>query len=280
LSPPDLDAYFAGCRARVPAFTRRHFGLLGTLRLHYEAIGLDLLRSPLNVLLVGPSLFLRLAASALRLLRLERAARWLASRRLVVETRLARRIAGLIATELLELDRLAEAAGRPVPAEAVEGLIAEYVAARDAVAEFASGTLAIVLSLSTMHVVAPSAFSLGPLLAERYAEEEALSGFWAGRWAAGWYYWWWPAHASWGEIAAFTLGLMVVFSIVTTFMGLLTDPLQRALRLHDRRLYRLIDTLERAAQSDRAARLALPDPYLARVADLVDWVAFGLRYLR
>jgi hypothetical protein len=277
---PNLDAYFAACRARVPAFTRRHFGPLGTLRLHYEALGLDLLRSPLNVLLVGPSLLLRLAASLLRLLRLERAARWLATRRLVVETRLARRIAGLIATELLQLDRLAEAAGRPLPAEAVEGLIAEYVAARDAVAEFASGTLAIVLSLVTLHVVAPSAFSLGPLLAERYAEEEALSSFWAGRWAASWYYWWWPAHASWAEIAAFTLGLMVVFSIVTTFMGLLTDPLQRVLGLHDRRLYRLIATLERAAQSDRAARLALPDPYLARVADLVDWVAFGLRYLR
>jgi len=42
LSPPDLDAYFAGCRARVPAFTRRHFGPLGTLRLHREAIGVDL----------------------------------------------------------------------------------------------------------------------------------------------------------------------------------------------------------------------------------------------
>jgi hypothetical protein len=280
LSPPDLDAYFAGCRARVPAFTRRHFGPLGTLRLHYEAIGLDLVRSPVNVLLVGPSLLLRLAAAALRTLRLEAAARWLATRRLVVETRLARRVAGLIAAELLGLDRLAEAAGRPVPHEAVEGLLAEYVAARDAVSELASGLLAIALSLSTLHVLAPSAFSLGPILAERYAEEEALSGFWAGRWAAGWYYSWWPAHASWSEIAAFTLGLMVVFSLVTTFMGLLTDPLQQALGLHDRRLQRLIATLERAVRTDAAARLALPDPYLSRIADLVDWVAFGLRYLR
>jgi len=154
------------------------------------------------------------------------------------------------------------------------------VAARDAVAELASGLLAIALSLSTLNVLAPSAFSLGPILAERYAEEEALSGFWAGRWAAGWYYSWWPAHASWSEIAAFTLGLMVVFSLVTTFMGLLTDPLQQALGLHDRRLYRLVATLEHAVRTDEAARLALPDPYLSRIADLVDWVAFGLRYLR
>ena len=80
----------------------------------------------------------------------------------------------------------------------------------------------------------------------------------------------WPAHASWSEIAAFTLGLMVVFSLVTTFMGLLTDPLQQALGLHDRRLQRLIATLERAVRTDAAARLALPDPYLSRIADLVE----------
>ena len=41
------------------------------------------------------------------------------------------------------------------------------MAARDAVAELASGLLAIALSLSTLHVLAPSAFSLGPILGVR-----------------------------------------------------------------------------------------------------------------
>ena len=44
-----VSAYFAACRRRVPAFTARHFRLAGTLRLHRQALGLDLLLAPLNV---------------------------------------------------------------------------------------------------------------------------------------------------------------------------------------------------------------------------------------
>lgn len=41
-------AHAATCRARIPAFTARHFGFAGTWRLHREALGLDLLRAPLT----------------------------------------------------------------------------------------------------------------------------------------------------------------------------------------------------------------------------------------
>ena len=59
-----VRSYAAACRARIPGFVARHFGWRGSLRLHRSAIGLDLLRAPLNVLLVGPTLFLRLAGLA------------------------------------------------------------------------------------------------------------------------------------------------------------------------------------------------------------------------
>ncbi|HEX6012204.1 MAG TPA: DUF6635 family protein, partial [Geminicoccaceae bacterium] len=96
-----VAAYAEACRARIPAFTARHFGLPGTLRLHREALGLDLLRAPLNVLLVGPALFLRLAGAFCRRLGLGRLGGWLASRNLFVETRLSRRVADLVLDELL-----------------------------------------------------------------------------------------------------------------------------------------------------------------------------------
>jgi hypothetical protein len=275
------EDYFAACRARVPAFARRHFGLLGTLRLHKEAVGLDLLRSPFNVLLVGPALFLRLFAMLVGWLGLKRLSRWLATRRLFVETRISRRIAELVAGELLGLDRLAEH-GREPPAWAgkVEELVSEYVAARHAVAEMAAGALALVIGLVTLHAITPSAISLGPMIAREYAQANAVENFWAGRWAGGWYYSYWPAEASALEVVGATVLLMMAFAVATTFMGVITDPVQQALGLHERRLHRFVDTLERLATRDPGARLTLPDPYLARLADVVDWVTIGLRYLR
>jgi hypothetical protein len=272
--------FFSACHGRVPAFTRRHFGLLGSLRLHWHALGLDLLRAPLNLLLVGPALCLRLLAALARFIGLKRLSRWLATRRLFVETGLSRRIAHLISTELLQLEGTGQDTPLPSWAERVEELISEYVAARHAVAELAAGLIALMVGLLTLHAITPSAFSLGPLLAQEYAQENALSTFWAGRWAAGWYYWYWPAEATWPETAGFTIALMAVFAVVATFIGVLTDPLQQVLGLHAQRLHRFIRTIERLATDDPEARLGLPDPYLAKAADLVDWVAIGLRYLR
>ena len=60
-----IRAFAEDCRRRVPDFAARHFSFAGTLRLHREALGLDLVRAPINVLLVAPSLFLRLAGTAL-----------------------------------------------------------------------------------------------------------------------------------------------------------------------------------------------------------------------
>ena len=92
------------CRARVPAFTARHFGLAGTLRLHREALGWDLLLAPLNVLLVGPALFVRMPpGSADRWACRASPAGWRAA---TCSSRrgLSRRIADLVLNELLGLD--------------------------------------------------------------------------------------------------------------------------------------------------------------------------------
>lgn len=285
-APDGLAAYFAAVRARVPAFTRRHFGPLGTLRLHKEAVGLDLLRAPLNVLLVGPAFFLRLAAGLLRLIGLRRLGNWLATRRLFVETRLSRRMAELVFGELLDLDKVAPDQTTPdrdrLPpwARRVEDLIAEYVAARHAVAELAAGVAALVVGLVVLSALTPSALSLGPVLAREYAQGQAVSNFWAGQWAGNLYYSWWPAEATTAETVGMTLLVMAVFAVASTFIGVVTDPLQQLAGLHRRRLERFVDTLQRQATGDEAAGLALPDPYIARLADVVDWVAMGYRMMR
>ncbi len=280
MSAPDADEYFAACRARIPAFTRRHFSIAGTIRLHQAALGLDLLRSPLNVLLVGPAFFLHLSAMLVRWLGLERLARWLATRRLFMETRLSRRIGEVVAGELLGLEQIMHSREMPARAERTEALLSEYMAARHAVAELAAGMIALMVGFLVLHALTPGALSLGPLLAQQYAEQSAVESFWAGAWAGEIYYAWWPTEASWPFTIFMTVLVMMLFAVCSTFMGLVTDPIQQAMGLHEQRLRRLIDTLERHAKGEDDARLALPDPYIARLGDLVDWVNIGLRMLR
>lgn len=263
-----IRAFVEDCRRRVPGFAARHFGFSGSLRLHHEAIGLDLIRAPINVLLVAPALFLRVAGTVLRWLGQERLGRWLVTRDLFLETRLSRRIADLVLDELLQLDR---AQGVPPDLRArSRHLIAEYVAARHAAAEFGAVLVLLVLGLVLLHRLTPSAISLGPMLAQEMARREAITGFWLGPTLGAVWYGWFPTAATLPELVATTLAVMVGFALLATFTGLVMDPLQQALGLHRYRLLRLLDTLERAALDDSDARLALPDPFIARLTDLVD----------
>lgn len=63
--------------ARIDAFVRANFRLAGTLRLHRAALGWDLLRAPLNVMLAPLHLLVMLAGVCARAVRLHgRAAGW------------------------------------------------------------------------------------------------------------------------------------------------------------------------------------------------------------
>ena len=188
--------------------------------------------------------------------------------------------AGLQSQVLLGLEQAAPAREMPAWAERTEELLSEHIAARHAVAELAPGQFALSVGFLVLHAITPGALSLGPLLAQQYAEQSAVESFWAGAWAGELYYAWWPAEASWPTTIGMTLLVMILFAIAATFMGLITDPIQQGLGLHAQRLHRLIDTLERHAKGEAEARLALPDPYLARLGDVVDWVSIGLRMLR
>lgn len=274
-----IRAYAADCRARIPTFVAEHFGWRGTWRLHRAALGLDLLRAPLNVLLVGPTLFLRLAGMLCRWLGWRRVGAWLARRNLFVETDLARRMADLVLSELLQVDD----PRWPLPTDArarIRDLIAEYLAARNAVAEFAAGFVAIGVGVILVQALTPSAITLGPLLAREFAQAEAIETFWLGPWAGAIWHGWYPAHATWLETIVTTATVMSCFALVATFMGLVTDPVLQWLGLHRRRLGHVVDTLERVALGDPEATLGLPDLYVARLTDIVDVILLTMRMTR
>ena len=90
-------------RARVRDFARQHYSFRGALRVNRHALGLDLVRTPANVLWVIPRLLARGGAKLSRKVRLEALARCLDRLPSGFKTDVEREIEWLIYSELLEL---------------------------------------------------------------------------------------------------------------------------------------------------------------------------------
>ena len=93
-----------------------------------------------------------------------------------------------------------------------------------------------------------------------------------------------PASVGTATTVTVTGGLVLAFSLLSAFAGVLADPAQRRLSLHQRRLKRLIDAighdLESDFKGDGPGRFRVCDHYVARILDLADllratWRALG-----
>jgi hypothetical protein len=297
-----IGRYVHERRARVPAFVDANYSLLGSLRLHRHALGLDLLRAPANVALVPPYLAMQLGQAGLRRLGARRAARWLGRRRLFLETDVARELTFRLHRDLLELpyedgerrtgrDSLAEAVLEdPRLASAVEGLtgllsrdrddpgkkarlrsmLADYTGARSAAADMLNNALLASTGAALFKQLTPGAFTLGPVLATSIAHQAAIASFPLGASLGGLWYGWFPAQPSAALLFGTTGGLMLLTALTAGFAGVVSDPIQRALGLHERRLHRLIDALGEELKGDSEAAFQVRDHYVARIFDLVD----------
>jgi hypothetical protein len=298
-------------RARVEVFVDRHFTVRGSLRIHAKAVGWDVLRAPLNLALAVPHLATRAAAAGARRAGWTKAAGRLDALRFLVPSDVAREVEWLVFTELLELphadgdrrarrDALAEAilsdprvsgpllamlqaVGRrsldPAFRAWLTDAMGAYAGTRAAAADLANslamaGTGSLLLKEWT-----PGALSLGPALAQILANHAAVSAFPLGSGLGGLWYGAFPAASPLAVTATVTGGLIVFGATLAAFAGVLTDPVQRRLGLHRRRLVRLIDGLERALL-DEAAPFTVRDHYLARLFDLLDVVGVAWRAAR
>ncbi|WP_373354033.1 DUF6635 family protein [Pseudoroseicyclus sp. CXY001] len=251
LAPPDP---FAAARARVDAFCDRHFTFRGSLRLHRAALGWDLLRAPANVVLAPLQILSRLGQMLLRALRLRRPADWLARHPLVFETDLSDRVAAHIRAELLP--------------EGAEPHLPAYAESRGAMAELATqigtlGTGAVLFKSLT-----PGMLSFAPAVALGVAQSAAIAAFPLGAMLGSGWYALFPAAASTGLTAGTMLGFAAFGALLTAFAGVIADPIQRRLGIHQRRLLRLI-----AAAEGRARGFSAREPYLARLGDAADLAA-------
>lgn len=280
--------YFQKRRRRVPGFVDATFSLKGALGLHAHALGHDLWRAPLNVLLAGPQLGLNAAADVLARQGRLREARALRSRELFFRTSVADAIERAIHVELLELPYAGPGTTSFHDALAIEILadkrlegalgilegpwgegerqrldtllmqnLSVYLNARTATGELAGALITLAAGGALLHQVTPGMVALGPAMAR------AVS-----------------AHVTGAAAAIFTGGgVLAASAAIAAFSGIVTDPLQRRLGLHQRRLIRLLDSLETGFLGGDP-QLAAQEQYAARLLDMLDALAALVAHLR
>jgi hypothetical protein len=301
--------YIAARRERIEPFVAAHFSMRGTLRLHRAALGWDIARAPLNLAMAAPQAGVWLAAAGARQLGARRVAARLRDTSLVRRTAVAREVAWLVQTELLELPALdggreatrdalgetiladplliaalcpmlaaIEAAGAdPALRVRIEAAVAGYAGTRTAAAEITTSLLSLGTGAAALSKLTPGAITLGPALAAALAQQAAVASFPFGGALGSLWYAAFPAVPSAVLVAGLTGGLMAGAAVGAAFAGIVADPVQRRLGLHQRRLHRLLGALEQQLLDPRAPGFAAHDHYVARLLDLFDLVGAAYR---
>ena len=295
--------YCAARRAKIDDFVDRTFSLSGSLRLHRRAVGWDLVRSPANLALSAPHLAARVSAGLARRAGLAPAADWLDSRRYFLQTDVARELEWRLFTELLELpirqgervserDALADeilrdpriapgsedALQSPAEQEAfrawLAGAVSTYEGTRVSAADLTTAAVSAGVGALAFKKLTPGMLSLGPATAQMLVQHAAIAGFPLGSGAGALWYGVFPAAAPAALSIGLTGGLLAAGAVIAAFSGVVTDPIQRGLGLHQRRLGRLIDCLERELTGQGDSRFTVRDHYVARTLDVIE--ALGL----
>ena len=129
----------------------------------------------------------------------------------------------------------------------------------------------------------PGVVTLGAALAVWITQQSAVARFPLSAGLGRAWFAMFPVVAPPELTVASIAGLVVAASCITAFAGVVADPLQRRLGLHARRLYRLLDALERQMLDPAAPAYAVCDQYLARVLDICDlagWLGLSAGALR
>lgn len=304
-----IDIYIQSRKAKVPAFVAKHFSLKGALKLHRKALGKDLYKAPLNMLWLAPLAAAKVCSIILDKTGASKMAQRLDSLPAGFQTDVQQEINWLIYTELLELPyqqdsrestkdalltviledselatvidryltKIHEKSTDPGFRQALEKNLHEYASSRTAAAELAGNIISLSSSYLAFHKAMPGALSSSSATAALIAEKIAIAKFWLGSTLGSWYYGLFPVAASTGLVIATAGAIMTGLALITTFTGIITDPLQAKLGLHQKRLYKFIDALGDEMSGDTQTQYNIKEQYLSRVFDILDLLVTAVR---
>lgn len=300
----DFDAH----RAAIDGFVDRHFTWPGTWRLHGAALGLDILRAPVNVVLSPVLLLTRIVAALFQGIGWQRAADGLRRRRILLRTAVAARVETLIVTDLLNLPMPAGTSDRdptdlhrailaaPQFREAIRksdsvpnanalaarltAALSDYSGTRSAVAEITTSVLVLVVGGLLFQAITPGMVSMAPGIADAVARHQAISDFALGTTLGGVWYSAFPVGVPGWMVGGIIAALVMCGSVIAAFAGVLADPVQARLGIHRRRLRRLVATLESELRGPGGTPFVAKEHLYARLMDLGDVAASILRFIR
>jgi hypothetical protein len=111
-------------------------------------------------------------------------------------------------------------------------------------------------------------------VAAALAKSIAVSNFWLGATAGSYFYAVVPVAASLRLVIALTAVFAIILALLSTFIGIVIDPLQAKFGIHQRRLRGLINSIERDLDGNGTGNFQLRDKYVGRLLDLVDFLSF------
>ena len=297
-----ISNYIRSRKEKVPKFSNKFFSLKGALKVNKRAFGSDLYKAPVNVLLALPYIGAKASSSLLKKMGFQKIPAHLEKLPVGFETKVQQEINWAIFTELLELpytqgDRksyrdalFSEILNQPEISSlfssdlykiylksknpkfhaALEENLIEYSKSRTAAADLAGNIITISAGATMFSKLTPGVLTTGGAVASAIAQQAAISNFMFGPTLGGLYYGLFPASASMGLVIASTGSLMAALAILTSFSGVVTDPIQHKLGFHQRRLFKFIDSLDRELRGKGDSRFHIRDQYVARIFDLLD----------
>ncbi|ABV95406.1 MAG TPA: hypothetical protein ENH56_05300 [Roseobacter sp.] len=304
----DLPDYIQTLRHAVDPFVAEHFSWRGTLRLHRNALGWDIFRAPVNIILSPVFVLTRIVAYLCNRLGLRRGGAWLARRRILLRTSVARRVETCIIADLLGLPvtagktafdqttlehavlaapqfretlrRCENADDARALSHRVLGAVSEYAGTRSAVSEITTVLFTLLTGAVVFQALTPGMISMAPGVAEAMAHTTAIANFPLGQTIGGAWYGVFATDTSPWLVVATLAVLVMLGSIFAAFVGILADPVQSRLGIHRRRLLRLIDTIEVELDGAGEKPFVAREHYYARAFDLWDAGASLLRVFR
>lgn len=300
------DRYIQGCESRIDDFVSRHYSFRGALRIHSHALGWDIVRVPINIIWSVVYLALAVLGFLAGLARLRRLQTWLRRVPPGLVTDMDRQISWLVVTELLQLpyQRGTQASHRDTLMEEIvkdpalqhllndkldaaqgpfkgpshdpdfrgklQAKLAEYGATRTGSADLVSNVTLLITSKAVLGQAAFGALSAGTAVSAAVAHSVAVSNFWLGSAIGAYYYALVPATISIRLLVAVTALVALAMALLSTFIGIVTDPLQARLGLHHKRLRKLIHAIRDDLQGQHDSTFALREKYLGRLCDIVD----------
>jgi hypothetical protein len=304
-----IQNYVVSRKDKIPGFAKKHFSFPGVLALNRKAIGSDLYKAPLNVIWFPPCTVLKVSSVLLKKVGFQRVSSRIENMPIGFTTDVQKEVTWLIFTELLEipyiqgkrksnkdallqeildqpeissffataLSKIYRKSRNPAFRFALEKNLLEYSKSRTAAADLAGSLISLSAGATMFHKMTPGALSAGGALAAAIAQQTAISNFVFGPTLGSIYYGVFPASTSVALVTVSTGSVLAALAIMSSFSGIITDPIQYRLGIHGRRLNRLIDSIEKDLRGMGNSGFKIRDQYIARVFDLFDLIMKAAR---